>query len=135
MQNRRDFLRTWTVLVATAVLATCALADAHKPNRPSLVVILVDDLGIDSIGCYGADPPYKTATPNIDWLAAGGIRFERCYNIRNGPNEEPEIPRDTASAEAKAARTKLEKAAAGLPPVRTDLNSLARRTGTKGDDK
>ncbi len=51
--------------------AVCAAAQ----NRPNVLLILVDDLK-PAIGCYG-DPLAKT--PNIDRLAARGVRFERAY--------------------------------------------------------
>jgi len=41
-----------------------------------VLVILVDDLGYSDLGCYGGEIP----TPNIDRLAAAGVRFEKCYN-------------------------------------------------------
>ena len=40
-------------------------------DRPNVVVILFDDLGFSHFGCYGS----TIATPNIDRLAAGGLRF------------------------------------------------------------
>jgi arylsulfatase len=44
--------------------------------RPNVIVILVDDLGFSDFGCYGSEIP----TPNIDALAAGGLRFTQFYN-------------------------------------------------------
>ena len=40
-------------------------------DRPNVVIILLDDLGYSHFGCYGS----TIATPNIDALAAGGLRF------------------------------------------------------------
>jgi len=40
-------------------------------GAPNVVVVLVDDLGFADLGCYGSEIP----TPNIDALAAGGLRF------------------------------------------------------------
>ena len=37
---------------------------------------MADDLGIGNVGCYGAD---NYRTPNIDRLAADGMRFTHCY--------------------------------------------------------
>jgi arylsulfatase A-like enzyme len=48
-----------------------SLSAAEKPN---VVVILTDDLGWGSVGCYGADPAL-VSTPNIDRLAKEGRRF------------------------------------------------------------
>jgi arylsulfatase A-like enzyme len=45
-------------------------------RRPNIVVILADDLGFSDLGCYGSEVP----TPNIDRLAAGGLRLTQFYN-------------------------------------------------------
>ena len=56
------------------LLAFCgASAAADKPN---IIVILVDDMGFADLGCYGSEIP----TPNLDALAAGGLRFTQFYN-------------------------------------------------------
>ena len=47
-----------------------------KLQRPNIVVILADDLGFSDLGCYGSD----IATPNLDRLAANGLRFTQFYN-------------------------------------------------------
>ena len=57
-------------------LALCGLARAATPVKPNIIFILADDLGIDGVSCYGAD---KRKTPEIDRLAASGLRFETCY--------------------------------------------------------
>src|SRR5271165_4754614 len=44
-----------------------------RAETPNLVVILCDDLGYGDVGCYNADS--KIATPNVDRLAARGVRF------------------------------------------------------------
>lgn len=46
------------------------------PERPNFLIILADDLGFCDIGCYGGE----IATPNLDKLAAGGLRFTQFYN-------------------------------------------------------
>jgi len=46
-------------------------------KRPNIVYILADDLGYNEVGCYGQE---KIKTPNIDKLAAGGIRFTQHYS-------------------------------------------------------
>ena len=50
-------------------------AEATKPN---IVFILADDLGIGDVGCYGG-PRCLIKTPNIDALAAGGLRFSDAH--------------------------------------------------------
>ncbi len=53
-------------------------AQAANP-RPNIVFILADDYGLDGVGCYGSDR-FKNKTPHLDALAAGGLKFERCYS-------------------------------------------------------
>ncbi|MFA9263192.1 MAG: sulfatase-like hydrolase/transferase, partial [Undibacterium sp.] len=49
-------------------------ADSPKPSaKPNIVIILVDDMGYGDVGCYNSES--KVATPNIDRLAAEGMRF------------------------------------------------------------
>jgi arylsulfatase len=55
------------------LVATSGLAAAEKPN---IIVILSDDMGFSDLGCYGGE----IATPNLDALAAGGLRFTQFYN-------------------------------------------------------
>ncbi len=45
-------------------------------GAPNVVVILVDDMGYSDLGCFGSEIP----TPNLDGLAAGGVRFTSFYN-------------------------------------------------------
>jgi len=67
-------------LILAAILAVRGIGSATGAEapvqKPNIVFILADDLGIGSLSCYGAD---NFKTPNIDRLAAGGIRFEHCY--------------------------------------------------------
>src|SRR4051812_35736866 len=48
----------------------------RSDRRPNIVIILADDLGFSDVGCFGSEIP----TPNIDRLAAGGLRLTQCYN-------------------------------------------------------
>jgi arylsulfatase len=63
-------------------IAFCALAllprgfAAAPSGRPNILVILVDDMGFSDIGCFGSEIP----TPNLDRLAADGLRFTQFYN-------------------------------------------------------
>ncbi|WP_165251007.1 arylsulfatase [Paludisphaera soli] len=61
-------------LAFLAALCPAPLATAAGP--PNVVMILADDLGFSDLGCYGGE----IATPNLDRLAAGGVRFTQFYN-------------------------------------------------------
>ena len=69
------------VLVAVLWLAVLLLdvvpvtAQVKSP-RPNVVLIMVDDMGYSDLGCYGGE----IETPNVDRLAANGLRFTRFYN-------------------------------------------------------
>jgi arylsulfatase len=49
---------------------------AAAPPRPNIVIVLADDMGFSDIGCFGGE----IRTPNLDALAAGGLRFNNFYN-------------------------------------------------------
>ena len=63
-------------LVALALLVVIAPPAAHAGERPNFVIVVADDLGMECVGAYGG-LSYKT--PNIDKLAAGGLRFTHCF--------------------------------------------------------
>ena len=62
----------WFSILILSGLGTSALG-ADKPN---VVIILADDLGFSDPGCYGGE----IQTPNLDLLAANGLRFTQAYN-------------------------------------------------------
>ena len=64
------------VLAAAFVCCPAAVMADTKPARPNIIVILVDDMGFSDIGCYGSDIP----TPNLDALAADGLKYKQFYN-------------------------------------------------------
>ncbi len=49
---------------------------AWPADPPNVLIILADDLGYSDLGCYGGE----IATPHLDALAAGGLRFTQFYN-------------------------------------------------------
>jgi len=59
-----------------AFLGALVTGFAAEPARPNVLVILLDDVGFSDIGCYGSEIP----TPNLDALAAHGVRFTQFYN-------------------------------------------------------
>ena len=73
-------LRLQNILYHLALIAllvsTSSLTAGKTLARPNIVVILADDLGFSDLGCYGGE----ITTPNLDKLAANGLRFTQFYN-------------------------------------------------------
>lgn len=62
-------------MVSALCLATLpALATGDKPN---IILIMADDIGVECLSCYGSD---DHQTPHLDALAASGIRFEHAHS-------------------------------------------------------
>ena len=72
-------------LVTAVTLPWQALAVADKPN---ILMIMSDDVGITNISAY-SHGLMGYQTPNIDRIAKGGMRFDRCFvtNICNGDED------------------------------------------------
>lgn len=81
--SRRDFLKScFAGIGAVSLLGGCSAAAVRKENskRPNIVLIMADDLGYGSLGCYGSK---EISTPSIDRLAGNGMRFTDFHS--NGP--------------------------------------------------
>jgi len=80
--NRRGFLKTFCKSAAVAAIAgyntVPLVADENKKNKlPNIVVIFADDLGYGDLGCFG-HPTIQT--PNLDRMAAEGMKFSQFYS-------------------------------------------------------
>ena len=74
--TRRGFLAS---VAAGAGALSCSLArgaSGQKAGKPNFLIILADDMGFSDAGCYGGE----IATPNLDKLAAGGLKFTQFYS-------------------------------------------------------
>ncbi len=67
---------TFQIFVALAVIGWIGMAAETNALRPNVVLIMADDLGYSDIGCFGAE----IATPNLDRMAANGMRMTQFYN-------------------------------------------------------
>ena len=65
--NRREFLAG----------AAGAAKNSVAPQRPNILFVMVDEMRFDAMRCAGH--PF-IETPNLDRLAAEGLRFERCFS-------------------------------------------------------
>ena len=71
------FLRFATPLLSVVALGFSVLSStAASPEKPNVLIIYTDDQGSVDAGCYGSD---DLITPNIDALAARGVRFTQMY--------------------------------------------------------
>jgi arylsulfatase len=86
-----------------------SLASAPKPN---ILIILCDDLGFSDLGCYGGE----ARTPNLDRLAANGIRFRNFYNTARCSTSRMSLLTGLYPQQV------MTDPKAGTPPARTDNN-------------
>lgn len=65
------------LLVLLTTIQGCTNRATGDQRPPNIIYILADDLGYGDLGCYGQE---KFATPNIDLLASGGVKFTQHYS-------------------------------------------------------
>ena len=78
---------TLAAIASAALGLGTASAESTNPSRPNIVVVLADDLGAEALGCYGGVEFLgekgkvlgSVKTPNLDAMAANGIRFAKAY--------------------------------------------------------
>ncbi|MFK7909341.1 MAG: arylsulfatase [Akkermansiaceae bacterium] len=73
--NKTTPLALARLFSALLVIAPVSLL-AEDTKKPNIMIIMVDDMGYSDIGCYGGE----IKTPNIDRLAADGLRYSQFYN-------------------------------------------------------
>ncbi len=76
--TRREFLKIIVASTAVFALSGRLLADGRRADKPNIVNIIADDLGYGDVRCL--NPESKIPTPNIDRLAADGIRFTDAHS-------------------------------------------------------
>ncbi len=126
--NRSATRRHFLFQTASSLAGACSASLAGPSSRPPNIVLLyADDLGFGDLSCYGAR---RTPTPNIDRLAAGGLRFTDAhatsatctpsrYSLLTG--EYAWRRKDTGIARGNAA--------ALIPPGRPTLASTLQKAG------
>jgi arylsulfatase A-like enzyme len=131
--NRREFVAT---ALAGAAIAAAPRLSQSQTRRPNILFILADDLGYGDLSCYGR-PDYQT--PNLDRLAAEGVRFANAYSA--SPLCTPTRCAFMTGRYPARTRVGLEEplqerrvlgdqaAVLGLPPEYPTLASLLKQSG------
>lgn len=110
--RRRDFLKTMGISTISLAFPALLTAAEKSKNRPNILIVIADDQTWTDCGCYGNK---DVKTPNIDKLAAEGMRFTHAF---------------TATAMCSPTRQQLYT---GIFPVRSGAypNHSKVKTGTK----
>ncbi|MDP6524635.1 MAG: sulfatase [Kiritimatiellia bacterium] len=73
---RRAFLKAIALCMMAIVIPAFTTAKAQSAGKPNVIIIFIDDMGYGDLGCYGSE---KNRTPQIDRMAAEGMRFTDFY--------------------------------------------------------
>ena len=76
-RSRRSFIQKLAALSAATALSKGLTSCTSQHRRPNIIFIMADDLGYGHLGCYGQK---HILTPNIDQLAAEGVKFTQAYS-------------------------------------------------------
>ncbi|MCK4872927.1 MAG: sulfatase-like hydrolase/transferase [Phycisphaerales bacterium] len=76
-RSRRQFIKGAGAAAAALALPRSIFADERQARKPNIIFIMADDLGYAELGCCGQR---KIRTPNLDRLAAEGVRFTQFYS-------------------------------------------------------
>ena len=79
--NRRRGISTRQITclsVTSCIVFSFVVTSSWGSEKPNLLLILADDLGVETLGCYGGST-YET--PHLDRLASQGMRFDHCYSM------------------------------------------------------
>ena len=69
-------MNRYSAVVTAFILMLLPFAAQAAPRQPNIILIMADDLGYETITANGGE---SYQTPNLDKLAADGVRFDRCY--------------------------------------------------------
>ncbi len=81
--DRRDFLKASGLVVGSLALPGCMNGymgfAGRQGKHPNILYIMSDDHACNAVSCYGGILSEVAKTPNIDRIAAGGMRLESCF--------------------------------------------------------
>jgi arylsulfatase len=119
--DRRDFLKS-----TTAALLMPLLSPEGRP--PNIVFIYADDLGYGDLGCYGS----SILTPNLDRMAAEGVRFTQFYSANPvcSPSRAALLT-GRYPTRVGVPRVLMPKDTTGLPDSETTIAQMLKAKGYK----
>ena len=71
-----EFIRSFAILAAAIIASACSTAVEGAAAKPNILLIVGDDMGYADVGFHGCE---DIPTPNLDSLAASGVRFTSGY--------------------------------------------------------
>lgn len=108
-----------SLITIPSLHATVATAQAVRPAKPNVALILTDDLGWQDVKCYDIDEPSPMETPNIDAFAKKGVMFWQGYS----PTPVCSSSRCAILSGNHAARAQKTSIVGGAPPTPHSKNS------------
>ena len=127
--SRRRFVQATASMAALPLLVGDASAAIGPTRRPNVILIMLDDLGAIDAGCYGAK---DLETPNIDALAAAGVRFTDFHSAAPlcSPSRAGTLTgRYPTRAGLESNASSEYGSAAGLPPDEITLAQVLKAAG------
>src|SRR5499425_630705 len=129
--SRRRFVQTTAASSLAFAGIGCGRHARAQSTKPNIVFILADDLGYADVSCYGQR---DYTTPNIDRLAAEGLKFTQAYS--NSPDCSATRTALITGRYQYRLPVGLEEPIApatpkgiGLPPSHPTLPSLLKKAG------
>ncbi len=116
---------SWGPILLLAMAGCVPLAAADRPN---VVIVMSDDQGTLDLGCYGAADLH---TPNLDRLAARGVRFSQFYvgSAVCSPSRASLLTGKSPSGAGLEVNAPRNPGHAGLPPEQVTLAELLQAHG------
>ncbi len=124
-------MKFFFVILALAGCVCGSACSAQAAQKPNVIILLADDLGFGDLGCYGAT---QVKTPNVDRLAAQGMRFTTAYAPASTctPSRYALLTGEYAWRQTAKQTTILDgDAPLAIEPGRCTLPSLLRQAGYK----
>lgn len=130
-QTLHESASCWKIVFCRlmAGIASCILAQTvglTAAPRPNVVFILADDLGWGDLGCYGSPDIY---TPNLDRMAAQGLRFTSFYAAPVCSPARAQLMTGCYAPRVGMARVPFPHSAYGLNPSEVTVADLLKESG------